>query len=85
MCRTAKSLHCTLETNLTVYLLYFNINFKKKILGGLFVYFDTESARTCVHKLRRAERQSERVPSRLHAVGTEPDAGLDLTNGEIMT
>ena len=26
---------------------------------------------------------TERVPSRLHAVGTEPNMGLDLTNGEI--
>ena len=26
---------------------------------------------------------TERVPSRFHAVGTEPNMGLDLTNGEI--
>ena len=34
-----------------------------------------------------AERQGERerVPSRLHAVSTKPDAGLKLTNHEIMT
>ena len=27
----------------------------------------------------------ERTPSRLHTVSTEPDAGLNLTNCEIMT
>ena len=29
--------------------------------------------------------ETERIPSRLHAVSTEPDAGLDLRNREIMT
>ena len=33
-----------------------------------------------------AEREGEeRIPSRLHAVSTEPDSGLSLTNHEIMT
>ena len=32
-----------------------------------------------------AEREGERIPSRLHAVSAEPDAGLDLINCEIMT
>ena len=31
-----------------------------------------------------AERERDRVPSRLHAVSTEPDAGLDPTNRETM-
>ena len=31
------------------------------------------------------EREGERVPSKLHAVGEEPDVGLKLTNHEIMT
>ena len=45
------------------------------------------------HKQGRREREreskhtsrgrTERVPSRLHAVSTEPNKGLDLTNGEI--
>ena len=34
---------------------------------------------------RERERERERVPSRLHAVSTEPDTGLELTNCEIMT
>ena len=29
--------------------------------------------------------ERERIPSRLHTVSTEPHAGLDLTNREIMT
>ena len=31
------------------------------------------------------ERGRERIPSRLYTVSTEQDAGLDLTNHEIMT
>ena len=31
------------------------------------------------------ERQRERIPSRLHAVSTEPEAGIDPTNHEITT
>ena len=32
-----------------------------------------------------AERGRERIQSRLHAVSSEPNVGLDLTNCEIMT
>ena len=31
------------------------------------------------------ERERERIPSRLHAVSAEPDAGFEPTNWEIMT
>ena len=31
------------------------------------------------------QRERERIPSRLHAVSAEPDAGLRLTNCEVMT
>ena len=31
------------------------------------------------------ERERERIPRRLHTVSVEPDAGLKLTNHEIMT
>ena len=31
------------------------------------------------------KRERERIPSRLHTVSTEPDAGLEFTNCEIMT
>ena len=34
---------------------------------------------------RERERGRERIPSRVCAVSAEPDAGLDLTNDEIMT
>ena len=33
----------------------------------------------------RAEKERDRIPSRLHTVSTEPNAGLDLTNQEVMT
>ena len=32
-----------------------------------------------------AGRWGERIPSRLRAVSAEPDAGLDVTNHEILT
>ena len=32
-----------------------------------------------------AEREGERIPSRLDAVSTEPEEGLQLTNREIIT
>ena len=32
-----------------------------------------------------AEREGERIPSRLHAVSTEPNEGLEPMNHEIMT
>ena len=31
------------------------------------------------------ERGRQRIPSRLHAVSTEPDMGLGLTNCEMVT
>ena len=34
---------------------------------------------------RKRERERERIPSRLCTVSAEPDAGLNLTNREIMT
>ena len=34
---------------------------------------------------RERERERERIPSRLHTVSTEPDAGLKPTSCKIMT
>ena len=34
---------------------------------------------------RERERERQRIPSRLRAVSLEPDAGLELLNGETMT
>ena len=34
---------------------------------------------------RERERERERIPSRLHTVSAEPEAGLKLMNCEIMT
>ena len=41
-------------------------------LVNLFIYFERDGER-------------ERIPSRLRAVRSEPDAGLGLTNREIVT
>ena len=35
--------------------------------------------------VRGGKREGDRIPSRLRAVNTEPNAGLKLTNHEIMT
>ena len=46
----------------------------------MFIYFSRQRA------WGRAEREGKaRVPSRLHAVSTEPDAGLDPASREIAT
>ena len=34
---------------------------------------------------REAKRETEGIPSTLHAVSTEPDVGLEFMNHEIMT
>ena len=46
----------------------------------LFLYFEKERERA-----RAGEGQRERISSRLHTVSLEPDAGLELTNHEVMT
>ena len=49
---------------------------------GLFVYFEGErSSRGGAVR----EGEGERTPSRLHAVSTEPDPGIEPTNHEITT
>ena len=48
----------------------------------LFNYFERERERV---SQGWGERGRERVPGRLRTVSTEPDAGLDPTNCEIMT
>ena len=49
----------------------------------LFIYFERDRDSTSRRRTERGER--ERIPSRFRAVSTEPDAGLELTNREIMT
>ena len=51
---------------------------------SLFIYFEGESLGTGAHELERGkvrDRERDRIPSRLHAVSTEPNTGLDITNG----
>ena len=64
---------------------------KKGFFLSLFTYFERERERESEREQdrdRERERERERrerIPSRLCAVSTEPDAGLELPNLEIMT
>ena len=48
------------------------------------MYFERERERERV-QVGEGQRGRERIPSRLHIVSAEPDAGLDPTNPEIVT
>ena len=51
-----------------------------------FMYFERERESVCVCTQGRGrERGRERIPSRLHAVSTEPDVEPELMNHGIMT
>ena len=51
----------------------------------MFIYFQRERERERERMWGRGEREGERIPSRLHTVSIEPDAGLELTSQEITT
>ena len=46
---------------------------------SLFIYFEREHMQACMNR-GGAEREGERILSRLHAVSVDPAVGLDLTN-----
>ena len=48
----------------------------------MFVYFEREQEQ---RRGREREREREKLPSRLRAVSTEPNVGLDPTNPEMVT
>ena len=50
------------------------------VLLSLFLYFERESMSSA-----EAEREGERIPSRLCTVSTEPYSGSDPMNREIVT
>ena len=50
----------------------------------LFILRERERERERAEEGQR-QREGERIPSKLHAVSAEPDAGLKLTNREIVT
>ena len=56
----------------------------EKIFLLNFILFLRETETAQVGE-RQRERGKERIPSRLHAASTEPNAGLELMNCEIMT
>ena len=46
----------------------------------MFIYFKTEREREREREReKQRERERKRIPSRVHTVSTEPNAGLDLT------
>ena len=49
----------------------------------MFILFERE--RESRGRERERERGRRRIPSRLHTVSTEHNAGLDLINSEILT
>ena len=53
-----------------------------KIFKKIFIF---KRENMCVHVGGRAETERDRILSRLHAASTEPNAGLNPTNREIMT
>ena len=57
--------------------------FSSSILFKVYLFILRESP----HKWGGGKRKKgrEKIPSRLGAVGAEPDVGLELTNREIMT
>ena len=62
--------------------------FKKKILNVYLFLRERERERETVHKGGGAEREGDTASeagSRLRTVSTEPGAGLEPTNHEIMT
>ena len=64
------------------HLLLLNIFFFK------FIYLLLERESMCMHPSQgkgQRDRERERIPSGLHTVNKEPDAGLNPTNHEIMT
>ena len=61
----------SLSENLSIWIFFFNV---------YFILRETENEQG-----RGTERGRERIPSRLRAVSTEPDMGLELMNHETMT
>ena len=55
-----------------LFIYFFNVYFKKECAWG-------------EQRERERKREGERIPTRLLAVSTQPDVGLELTNCEITT
>ena len=62
------------------YLTFYSLVCLLFFFSSLFIYFEREREHA---RVGGAER--ERIPSRPHTVSMEPDAGLKLTNREVMT
>ena len=51
----------------------------------MFIYLFLRETERASEQGRGRERERETIPSRFHAISTEPDVGLEPTNQEIMT
>ena len=64
--------------------MFLHINPLYYFFKSLLIYFERERERGHKKDMGRAER-GERIPSRLHTVNAELEAGLELMNHEIMS
>ena len=81
--RKGYPLECILLEH-SLWFLILNLTFLKKFFSLMFI-FERETHRTGAGKEQREGDTEFQVGSRLWAVSTEPDVGLELTNCEIMT
>ena len=76
------------SSNLSCFCHVLSLNMRRSLsffFPCLFIYFERVRTHTHTHKrVRGREGWRERIPSRLHAVSSEPKARLN-TNHEIMT
>ena len=63
----------------------YNENLKKKLVKKCLFIFEKRDSVSGGGAERERETESEAPGSRLRAVSTEPDEGLELTDREIMT
>ena len=64
---------------------FYNFSSNHYLQEMLLSFFLSYFERKCKQVRGREKQEKERIPSRLHAVSTEPDVGLKLMNSEIMT
>ena len=79
-----ESVECTSETNVTLSAKYTSIIILFFFNLSLLILKDRGNETQRVEEEHR-EGERERIPSRIHTVSTEPDAGVNPTNCEITT
>ena len=61
----------------------YSFSFLRFFFLSLFIYLEKE--RECMSEVEAKREGRQRVLNRLQLVSTEPDVGLELTNGEIVS